>query len=148
MKRAYPASNNLHSLDNVQRSLKIARHSACTSCNDCKGLHPPLGIDVVLDDSSLESIFSSLDQYGSDDDEGTPPYLEFCECGHDIIFHGANEAEIGKTEFDRRARVAIRIDELLQVCASGPTHLYLNYLCYEMGHAYLRYASPSSFQSC
>lgn len=120
MKRAYPASNRLENLDNIQRSLKIARHSACTSCNSCNGLHPPLGIDVVLDDSSFDSIFGGLDQYGSDDEEGTPPYLEFCDCGHDVIFHGANEAEIGKAEFVRRARVAIRIDELLQVCAYDP----------------------------
>ncbi len=114
MKRAYPASNILDNLDSVQRSLKIARHFSCTSCDSCKGLHPPLGIDVVLDDSSFDSIFG-LDQYGSDDDEGTPPYLEFCDCGHDVIFHGANEAELGKVEFIRRARVAIRTDELLQV---------------------------------
>ncbi|KAF9452712.1 hypothetical protein P691DRAFT_609451, partial [Macrolepiota fuliginosa MF-IS2] len=113
MKRAYPASNLLDSLDNIQRSLKIARHSACTSCNSCKGLHPPLGIDVVLDNSPYDPLLG-LDQYSSDDDEGTPPYLEFCDCGHDIIYHGANEAEIGKAEFVRRVRVAIRIDELLQ----------------------------------
>lgn len=119
MKRAYPASNSLDSLDGIQRSLKIARHSTCTSCDSCKGLHPPLGIDVVLDDSS-HSIFG-LDQYGSDDDEeGTPPYLEFCDCGHDIIFHGANEAELGNAEFIRRARVATRIDELLQVGVHKP----------------------------
>jgi len=32
-----------------------------------------------------------------------------------VKYHGANEAELGSEEFTRRARVAIRLDELIQV---------------------------------
>lgn len=125
MKALYPASNILDNLDHAHRALKIARHSPCSLCNSCSGLQPSLGIKPVLDESSLQSLFG-LDDYGSDDDDesqGQMSYLEFCQCGHDVKYHGANEAEIGNDEFTRRARVAIRLDELIQVFITGPTSL-------------------------
>jgi len=117
MKALYPASNILENLDYAQRALKIARHSPCSLCNNsCLGLQPSLGIKTVLDESPFQGLFG-LDDYGSDDEEskGQLSYLEFCQCGHDVKYHGANEAELGSEEFTRRARVAIRLDELIQV---------------------------------
>jgi hypothetical protein len=128
MKALYPASNKLDDLNHSQCALKIARHSPCSLCNNaCLGLQPPLGIKAVLDESSFQGLFG-LDGYGSDDDDesnGQLSYLEFCQCGHDVKYHGANEAEIGSGEFTRRARVAIRLDELIQVCITD-AHLCLS----------------------
>jgi histone acetyltransferase len=125
MKALYPASNILENLDHTKRALKIARHSPCSLCNNsCLGLQPPLGIKAVPDESA--SPFQGLFDYGSDDDDepkDSLSYLEFCQCGHDVKYHGANEAEIGSEEFTRRARVAIRLDELIQVCTPGLSHL-------------------------
>jgi len=117
MKALYPASNIFENLNQAQRALKIARHSPCSLCNNsCPGLQPSLGIKAVLDESPFQGLFG-LDDYGSDDDEsrGQLSYLEFCQCGHDVKYHGANEAELGNEEFTRRARVAIRLDEFIQV---------------------------------
>ncbi|KXN91016.1 hypothetical protein AN958_03083 [Leucoagaricus sp. SymC.cos] len=117
MKALYPASNILDNLTSTQRALKIARHFPCSLCNNtCSGLQPSLGIKPVLDESPFQGLFG-LGDYGSDDDDeanGPLSYLEFCQCGHDVKYHGANEAELGSNEFTRRARVAIRLDELIQ----------------------------------
>ena len=81
----------------------------------CHGLRPPPGFRVVLDsDSQLEVQFAELTEYGFEAEEAT--YLIFCGCGHDAMQHGADINAIGHDEFIRRARVAIRCDELLQVC--------------------------------
>ncbi|KAJ3803290.1 hypothetical protein GGU11DRAFT_180059, partial [Lentinula aff. detonsa] len=114
MKFAYPASD---ALTPQQIALKIARHCPCTACGTCKGLHPSIGVHVVLDDGSRESILGDLGQYGSDDDEdqpSIPPYLDICACGHGVVEHGANESQIGTEEYRRRASYAIRIDENMQ----------------------------------
>lgn len=115
MKFLYPASNSASGLTPSQLALKIARHSPCASCSSCYGLRPPLGTEVVPDDQ--QAVQSTLvDQYGSDDEDDMQlPYLEYCGCGHFSSVHGANELELGSEEFARRGRVAIRLDELLQV---------------------------------
>ncbi|KAF9654000.1 Bromodomain-containing protein [Thelephora ganbajun] len=41
-------------------------------------------------------------------------YLSECQCGHDVPSHGADVSVLGRPEYQRRGRVAVRIDELLQ----------------------------------
>ncbi|KAG5648571.1 hypothetical protein DXG03_003182 [Asterophora parasitica] len=105
-------------LNGAQRALKVARHSPCSTCKSCPGLHPPLDVDVVLDQQQTNNASSlgNLGDYGSDeedDDDFDLPYLETCACGHDVLQHHADESEVGPAEFARRTRVAIRLDELL-----------------------------------
>lgn len=114
MKYAYPASNQRESLSDALLSLKIARHSPCSLCSSCAGLHPPKGVDIVLD-AHTESSLGNLEQYGSDDDEIPSEYLFLCACGHSVKQHHASEHDLGSAEFIRRGRVAIRLDELLEV---------------------------------
>ncbi|KAG9316293.1 hypothetical protein JVU11DRAFT_2323 [Chiua virens] len=54
-----------------------------------------------------------VEQYGSDEDD-EPAYLCTCVCGHEVADHGANESDIGRDEFLRRSRLAVRLDEMLQ----------------------------------
>lgn len=96
-----PAEDDPHSLSEEQLSLKIARHSPCSSCS-CLGLRPPLGVEVSPDDSLLS-------------DQMELAYLSDCQCGHDVPSHGADISVLGRPEYQRRGRVAVRIDELLQV---------------------------------
>ncbi|PIL36145.1 hypothetical protein GSI_01805 [Ganoderma sinense ZZ0214-1] len=106
MKVLYPASHDIPSLPDSHLSLKISRHSRCSACSTCLGLHPPPGWRVFSDASD-----------GSDsDDDGEPPskYLDRCECGHGVLHHGADMSSIGHEEFARRGRVAVRLDELLE----------------------------------
>ncbi|KAJ7346792.1 hypothetical protein DFH08DRAFT_869327 [Mycena albidolilacea] len=117
MKYTYPASHEQDSLTDQLLALKIARHSSCTTCDSCPGLHPDPSWEVVLDDLSAEPSLVELDQYGSDDEDGQPNYLKGCACGHDMYDHGANQPQLGRDEFLRRGRVAIRLDEILQVRA-------------------------------
>ncbi|KAF9469944.1 hypothetical protein BDZ94DRAFT_1137357, partial [Collybia nuda] len=114
MKAAYPAANQQNRLNDSQLALKIARHSPCSTCNTCTGLCPAPNVDVVLDEIQTESSLGDLGQYGSDDEDTAIPYLQICSCGHDALQHGADESDIGPSEFARRSRVAIRLDELLQ----------------------------------
>jgi hypothetical protein len=85
------------------KTLRIARHCGCarSSCS-CQGLHPPPGqtVEIVLE---IDAEFS---------EEGTA-----CECGHSWNFHGALSSLVD-AEIERRAKVALRIDELLEVCIS------------------------------
>ena len=55
-----------------------------------------------------------------DDGELASDYLDRCACGHGVMEHGANISSIGHEEFVRRGRVAVRLDELLEVslCAN------------------------------
>ena len=112
MKALYPASHNIPSLPESLQAIKIARHSPCSSCSSgsCPGLRPPPDLDVVLDS----------DIY--DDDSRSAPYLSTCVCGHRVRDHGANPASVGDNEFYRRVRVAVRLDELMEVCTR-------DYLC-------------------
>jgi hypothetical protein len=84
------------------KTLRIARHCRCSrSPCDCKGLHPPPGqtVEIVLEIEDAE--FS---------EEGTA-----CECGHSWNSHGALSSLVD-AEIERRAKVALRADELLEVC--------------------------------
>ena len=101
MRVLYPAEDDAHSLSEEQLSLKIARHSPCSSC-PCSGLRPPVGVEVSPDDSLLS-------------DQMELAYLNECQCGHDVPSHGADVSLLGRPEYQRRGRVAVRIDELLQV---------------------------------
>ncbi|KAJ7076334.1 hypothetical protein B0H15DRAFT_864193 [Mycena belliarum] len=114
MKLTYPASHEPDALSDQLLALKIARHSACTSCDTCVNLRPDPSWEIVLDDLSAEPSLVELDQYGSDDEDGHPTYLKSCLCGHDMYDHGANQPQLGRDEFLRKGRVAIRLDELLQ----------------------------------
>lgn len=119
MKVLYPASHHIQELDPVALSLKIARHNPCSACppnHFCPGLRPPLDFRVILDtESQLEAQLAALTEYGFEDEEEAT-YLMCCECGHDLMQHGADFNLLGSDEFIRRGRVAIRCDELLQVC--------------------------------
>lgn len=101
MRVLYPAEDDIPSLSEEQLSLKIARHSPCSLC-PCSGLRPPAGVEVSPDDSLLS-------------DQMELAYLSECQCGHDVPLHRADAAILGRPEYQRRGRVAVRIDELLQV---------------------------------
>ncbi|KAH9892539.1 hypothetical protein C8Q73DRAFT_698473 [Cubamyces lactineus] len=107
MKVLYPTSHNIPSLPDSHLALKIARHSRCSICPTCPGLHPPPGWRVYGD---------VADGNDSDDDDEPPPtsFLNRCQCGHGVDAHGADVSVIGHDEFIRRGRVAVRIDELLE----------------------------------
>ncbi|TFY76343.1 hypothetical protein EWM64_g7667 [Hericium alpestre] len=118
MKYLYPASNNLADLSPLSQAIKIARHSPCSACDVCPGLHPSPASDIIRDDRVENSnSLTDLAQYGSDDDDGTTSYLLSCECGHSVKDHGADERALDEDEFARRARVAVKIDEHLEVRA-------------------------------
>jgi hypothetical protein len=108
MKVKYPVSSGqVQNLPDELLALKIARHSPCSACNTCSGLHPPLGVEVVQDET---------DDLESDDEEPAHSYLDSCACGHSVPDHNALKSDIGQEEFARRSRVAFRLDEVLQVC--------------------------------
>lgn len=98
----YPKSHDLHSLTEESLALKIARHSHCSRCDDCFGLVPDetvtVILDTALDDNTLE----------------IPSYITGCRCGHSVRDHAVLE-HISSEEYARRGRVAIRLDELLDV---------------------------------
>lgn len=117
MSTLYPAGFDPKKLSKNAIALKIARHSRCSECEFCAGLHPPSDTILVLDssESNQESTLGDLTQYGSDDEDKDLRYLDACACGHDAKSHGADELRLGKDEYARRARVAIRLDEILSV---------------------------------
>lgn len=117
IKVAYPAAGDRADLSDSLLALKIARHSPCTRCPSvCSGLQPPLGYKVVTDDRMEHDDFDDL--FGDSDDEGSsgPPssYLEMCSCGHDVSAHNADLRSLDRQEFERRGKVAIRIDEFFK----------------------------------
>jgi histone acetyltransferase len=113
MKLLYPASHEIPKLSETQLIIKIARHSPCSICDDCNGLHPAPGMNVVSDEKDMDSSLESLEQNGSKDETS---YLDTCDCGHTARDHGADVSNTGSEEFARKGRVAVRLDELLQVC--------------------------------
>lgn len=121
MKLSYPAAHESAKLTDSLLAIKIARHSPCSTCDSCGGLYPPFGVELVLDDPTNKSSLGDLGQYGSDEEDGASAYLDSCRCGHPIKDHGADQSELGRQEFARRGRVAIRIDELLQVRLHSPS---------------------------
>lgn len=62
----------------------------------------------------VNTAIGDLAQYGDDDDKDEQ-YLDMCACGHDVAAHDADEERLGSDEFARRARVAVRLDELRSV---------------------------------
>lgn len=98
----YPSSRDLASLSREALSLKIARHSPCSECEDCYGLAPEHPVNVVLDSEWDAAASRSVG------------YLTTCRCGHDVGDHASLE-DITAEEISRRGRVAIRLDELLEV---------------------------------
>ena len=111
MKLLYPASHDIPRLSQELLALKIARHSRCSSCSSCSGLRPPPDVEVALDSEIQPESPSSASQEHS----APGPYLQLCSCGHDVLAHGADPSSIGVEEFARRSRVAVRLDELLEV---------------------------------
>lgn len=113
MRLTYPPVTET-SFTDAALAFKISRHTPCSACDACLGLRPPFDIEVVLgDEDSRKSSLGALDQYGSDEDD-EPVYLCTCICGHEVGDHGADESVIGREEFSRRGRLAIRLDEMLQ----------------------------------
>ncbi|TDL25922.1 hypothetical protein BD410DRAFT_764142 [Rickenella mellea] len=100
----YPAAYDLSILSQNTLNLKIARHSKCSACNSCSGLHPSPDLTVVLDyaDPSIANLNFAHDQHRN--------YLTACVCGHSVSEH---VGELDKEELARRGRVAVRLDEEL-----------------------------------
>ncbi|KAI0305459.1 hypothetical protein B0F90DRAFT_1625024, partial [Multifurca ochricompacta] len=112
----YPASNTLDTLSSDLIVLKIARHTPCSLCTDCLGFHPHSDIQLLLDiHHPPENSLTDLAQYGSDEEDNGISYLRQCGCGHTPQRHGADEPEINKEEYARRANLALRIDQHLEV---------------------------------
>ena len=115
MRILYPASNTPHALSDHLIALKIARHTPCSLCLQCSGLHPADDLEIVRDDHPPENSLTDLDQYGSDEEENGVTYLSQCACGHDPQQHGADSEELDKEEYMRRANLALRIEQHLEV---------------------------------
>jgi len=115
MRVLYPASNSLDALSDALIALIIARHTPCSSCIRCSGLHPASNIHLVRDNHPPENSLTNLDQYGSDEEENDVTYLSQCACGHSPQQHGADEEELDKEEYTRRANLALRIEQHLEV---------------------------------
>jgi hypothetical protein len=132
MIRYYPSGvTEIGQLSKEQRRLLIGRHSACQGSPqrtytakerrsrdihtpeplcECTGYRPPNSVKVKLLDNSS----------GSDD---TLWGWNICKCGHELDSHGVAEVdEDGSGEFIRKAKVALRIDELL-----GDQHKLLDF---------------------
>jgi histone acetyltransferase len=108
----YPAGYDPLTLSKTAKALKIARNSRCLACSSCPGLRPPSGVDVTLDSSEPDPSLSDLFQ--SDEDKDVQ-LLSMCVCGHGVASHDADVERLGADEFARRARVAVRMDELRAV---------------------------------
>jgi hypothetical protein len=115
MRAFYPASNNFDALSDHLIALKIARHTPCELCDDCPGLHPAPHFHILRDTQPPENSLTDLAQYGSDEEDNGIAYLRMCGCGHTPQRHGANAAELGEEELTRRANLALRIDNHLEV---------------------------------
>lgn len=115
MKVLYPASNTPNTLSVDLIALKIARHTPCSLCLQCSGLHPADNVQLVSDSHPPENSLTDLDQYGSDEEENGVTYLSQCACGHGPQQHGADEEELDKEEYMRRANLALRIEQHLEV---------------------------------
>ncbi|KDN44416.1 hypothetical protein RSAG8_05463, partial [Rhizoctonia solani AG-8 WAC10335] len=106
----YPPASQPGDFTFDARSVKIARHSNCSEC-ECTGLHPPEGCAVVINNGSVEAQ-AALDEAEESTEVTEEGYWRMCACGDGIEDHG-NGADVAPEEIQRRARVAIRIDELL-----------------------------------
>jgi histone acetyltransferase len=103
MKALYPADHKITLLSQPALALKISRHSRCSVCS-CLGLRPAPGVQLILDSAQAQN---QVDE--------PLRYLALCSCGHGVPAHGAELGSLGKQEYARRGRVAVRLDEILQV---------------------------------
>lgn len=94
----YP-SPTLEGEGDVKR-IRIARHCPCVASCGCQGLHPAerQDVEIVLE---LEDVDFS--------EETTA-----CACGHSWNKHGSQN-RLMPHELERRAKVALRADEFLEV---------------------------------
>ncbi|CAE6473705.1 unnamed protein product [Rhizoctonia solani] len=106
----YPPASQPGDFTFDARSIKIARHSNCSEC-ECTGFHPPEGCAVVINNGSTEAQ-AALDEAEESMEVTEEGYWRMCACGDGIEDHG-NGVDVGPEEIQRRARVAIRIDEIL-----------------------------------
>ncbi|KAG8742715.1 histone acetyltransferase [Ceratobasidium sp. 414] len=111
----YPPATQPGGFSFDSRSVKIARHSNCSQC-ECRGWHPPEGCMVVIANGSAEAQ-AALDEAeelaGQVTDIMEEGFWRLCACGDVIEDHG-NLVDVPPDEVERRARVAIRIDEILE----------------------------------
>jgi hypothetical protein len=101
---AYPGVSDQTQLTEEEISLKIARHSFCSLC-ECDGLRPIPELKVIV--KTANTINETEDVQ----------LLDTCLCTHRVIDHGNPVNESAASERNRRAKVAFRLDELLQVSA-------------------------------
>jgi histone acetyltransferase len=120
--RNYPSgATEISQLNVDQQRLLLARHSPCQGSSDntngntkdddgfhtpelecsCSGYKPPNSVKV-----KLVSIKSHVN------DDNIQWGWDVCKCGHPLNSHGLT-AEHNAEEFTRRAKVALRMDELL-----------------------------------
>jgi len=106
----YPAATtDINDLSQAARCAKVARHSRCSACH-CSGLQPPDPWQIVIDDSEdAQDAIELAEQSEAPTDEG---FWMCCICGHGWDEHGAG-MDVPTREMERRTRVAMRIDELL-----------------------------------
>lgn len=115
----YPSAVLVEDADHISygaQCAKIARHSECASCS-CSGLHPQPDWVAVADDS--DEVNDVLAAAGSEEGLTDEGFLAYCACGHPVEDHGCDHA-MDSEEFNRRVRLAVQIDALLEVRG----HLY------------------------
>ncbi|CAE6475834.1 unnamed protein product [Rhizoctonia solani] len=106
----YPPASQPGDFTFDARAIKIARHSNCSEC-ECTGFHPPEGCAVVINNGSVEAQ-AALDEAEESTEVTEEGYWRMCACGDGIEDHGIG-VDVGPEEIQRRAKVAIRIDEIL-----------------------------------
>lgn len=112
----------------------VEGHGSLGSLCTCTGLRPPPGIEVASkpvkqsgrkkmngnsngdegDEEAEDEDKSQMEEEEEDASIEQGRKWEQCACGHDISEHG-RIAEEGDDERTRRVRVAVRLDELLEV---------------------------------
>lgn len=108
----YPSAvEDVNSISHGAQMAKIARHSPCSveGCR-CQGLHPFSNWVAVTDDS--EDVAEILELAETSSLLTEDGFLRYCECQHTVDDHGGTTDHV---EMTRRARVAVRIDQLLEV---------------------------------
>src|ERR1700744_801282 len=100
----YPSSaaEDVDSITYAAQCAKIARHSQCSSCDQCKGMHPPEGWVAITDDSEdAAAVLSRAQGEDGGDWMSEEGYLKMCACGHELMDHGV-ASEMDGEDFQRR----------------------------------------------
>lgn len=110
----YPSYASVPSnLTPSEAQLKVARHSRCSAFDGdcvCTGLRPSPDVDV-----EARSVKGGKSDEAREK-ECASQWKKCGVCGHGIAMHGRlEESEGGEEERLRRVKVAIRLDELLEV---------------------------------